>query len=128
MNDTDSRRPWAQPPEHNVSALQTDHPAWVVEAAGIQPATSARTTRTKIGRQDSCLGREDAQAGQQADVVTVPDCKGRTGHGLDGTIPGRAGSTTGAPPCAISAIRAPPEYAVGVHPPRRGLDVKSVDV
>ena len=68
----------------------------MVEAAGVEPATHSIAILTKIGRQESCLGPNEAQVGQQQEVGPDRDCTGRTDKNSGGAIPGLGGSTTGA--------------------------------
>ena len=70
----------------------------MVEAAGIEPATVAKTKSTTLGRPEASCGHEGTQVGQGQEVAVGPDVEGRTGAGPGRSHLGRETSITGAQP------------------------------
>jgi len=78
---------------------------FMVEAAGIEPATAGNRDRAKAGQEGPKVGHDGSQVGQVEGVVVCPMCKRRTAAGRSDSRAGRETSTTEAQWQIVSAIR-----------------------
>ena len=99
----DGRRPI----RHNSSVCNY----LLVEAAGIEPATAAKTKSTTLGRSEASCGHDETQVGQGQEVAVGPGVEGRTVAGPAESHLGRETSITGA---QLSPRRS--EASVGADP------------
>lgn len=82
-----------------------------MEAAGIEPATAAKTTSTTLGRCETICGHGGTQVGEGQEVAVGPGVEGRTAAGPAESHLGRDASITGA---QLSPGRS--DAAVGADP------------